>query len=112
MRTFACMLLVALWVLTPYSLLSKEAPKVLACNKEEPREVVDINHATAAEFETLPGIGPELARRIVAFREKHGPFRRVEDLLAIKGIGRKKWKAIRPYLKLSKAAGRTGFRSR
>ena len=75
--------------------------------------VIDINRASVEEFTKLPGVGPALARRIVAFREKHGPFRRVEDLLAIRGIGHKKWKAIRPHLaigefsnKKQKAEGR------
>lgn len=71
-----------------------------------PAEAIDINAASAEDFKTLPGIGPELARRIVTYREKHGPFRRVEDLLAIRGIGHKKWKAIRPYLRVSTRAGR------
>lgn len=68
-------------------------------------EPIDINRASVEEFTKLPGIGPALARRIVAFRERHGPFRRVEDLLAIRGIGRKKWKAIRAYLRVSDAPG-------
>lgn len=67
--------------------------------KAEPR-VLDINQASAKDFEGLPGIGPKLAGRIVAYREKHGPFRRVEDLLAVRGLGDGKWKAIRPYLRL------------
>jgi competence protein ComEA len=66
--------------------------------KGETISTIDINQASEVDFARLPGIGPELARRIVAFREKHGPFRRVEDLLAIKGIGHKKWRKIRPYL--------------
>ena len=71
-----------------------------------PSFVIDINQATAEDFQKLPGIGPELARRIVAFRKKHGPFRRVEDLLVVRGIGHKKWKAIRPYLKVSDDSGK------
>ena len=67
-------------------------------------EPVDINRAAAEDLAKLPGIGPELARRIVAFREKHGPFRRVEDLLAIRGVGHKKWRAIRPYLRIGNEA--------
>jgi competence protein ComEA len=62
--------------------------------------VIDINRAGAADFEKLPGIGPELAHRIVTYRKKHGPFRRIEDLLAIRGIGEKKWRAIRPYVRV------------
>jgi len=61
---------------------------------------VDINSATAKDFAKLPGLGPELAKRIVDFRSKHGPFRRVEDLLAIRGIGPKKWKTLRPHLRV------------
>jgi comEA protein len=71
---------------------------------EAPAMAVDINRATVEDFAELPGIGPKLARRIVAFREKHGPFRRVEDLLAIRGIGHKKWKKIRPYLRVGSEA--------
>ena len=66
----------------------------------KPPVVVDINNATANDLRKLPGIGPSLAKQIVAFREKHGPFRRVEDLMGIKGIGLKKWKEIRPFVKV------------
>jgi competence protein ComEA len=67
--------------------------------------VLVINQASAADFATLPGIGPKLAGQIVAYREKHGPFRRVEDLLVIRGIGPKKWKAIRAHLQVGTAPG-------
>lgn len=50
-------------------------------------EKININRASAEELEALPGIGPVLAARIVAYREEHGPFRSVEDLLRIPGIG-------------------------
>jgi competence protein ComEA len=71
---------------------------------EAPTAVVDINEASEEDFVKLPGIGSKLARRILTYRRKHGPFRRVEDLLAIRGIGTKKWKAIRPYLRIGNAA--------
>lgn len=61
---------------------------------------IDINKATADDLQKLPGIGPSLAKQIVAYREKNGPFRRVEDLMVIKGIGFKKWKQIRPYVRI------------
>ncbi|MGB9757785.1 MAG: ComEA family DNA-binding protein [Candidatus Bipolaricaulaceae bacterium] len=56
---------------------------------------LDLNRATAAELEKLPGIGPTLAARIVAWRETHGPFRTVEDLLAVPGIGPKTLENLR-----------------
>ena len=74
------------------------SPQPSASSESKPL-VLDINLATEEDFAKLPGVGPELARRIVAYREKHGPFRRVEDLLVIRGIGAKKWKAMRPYLR-------------
>jgi competence protein ComEA len=79
-----------------------------ASQSKQPVAIIDINHATAEDFATLPGIGPELARRIVGFREKHGPFRRVEDLMVIKGMGRKKWRAIRPYIRVADSLSGAG----
>jgi competence protein ComEA len=72
-------------------------------SRETKPAVLDINCATTADFEKLPGIGPELARRIVAYRKEHGAFRRVEDLLAIRGMGEKKWRTLRPYLRVGSA---------
>ncbi len=80
------------------------APPATAAQKrgpsKAPAEILDINQASAEDFAKLPGIGPKLAQRIVTFREKHGPFRRVEDLMAVRGVAVKKWKAIRPYVKV------------
>jgi competence ComEA-like helix-hairpin-helix protein len=56
--------------------------------------LVKINTATAAELEALPGIGPVIARRIVEGR----PYRSVEELDRIKGIGRKRLGEIRPLV--------------
>ncbi|WP_082599202.1 ComEA family DNA-binding protein [Yonghaparkia sp. Soil809] len=51
--------------------------------------LVDLNAADAATLETLPGVGPALAARIIAWREQNGPFRAVDELLAVSGIGEK-----------------------
>jgi len=56
---------------------------------------VDLNRATAAELEALPGVGPVLAARIAAYREANGPFEAVEDLLDVGGIGEAKLAAMR-----------------
>jgi competence protein ComEA len=56
---------------------------------------IDINRATATELEVLPGVGPVLAARIVAYRDLHGPFAAVEDLLDVGGIGEAKLAAMR-----------------
>jgi competence ComEA-like helix-hairpin-helix protein len=49
--------------------------------------VVELNHASAAELEALPGVGPSLAARIVEWRRRHGRFRSVDDLERVPGIG-------------------------
>lgn len=56
---------------------------------------VRLNLADAAELETLPGVGPVLAARIIAYREQNGPFTVVEDLLEVTGIGEAKLAALR-----------------
>lgn len=65
-----------------------------------PAVAIDINKASVNDLQKLPGIGPGLGKQIVAYREKNGPFKRVEDLMVIKGIGFKKWKEIRPYVRV------------
>jgi competence protein ComEA len=62
--------------------------------------LINLNTATAAELQRLPGIGPALAKRIVEFREKRHGFKRVEELLAIPGISEKKWQAIRDKVEI------------
>lgn len=59
---------------------------------------VDVNTASVDMLDDLPGIGPVLARRIVAHRERHGPFHRLEDLLQIDGIGPRLLDRIRPLI--------------
>ena len=64
---------------------------------------VDLNTADSAALETVPGIGKSLSQRIVAFREKNGPFQSVDDLLKVQGVGEKSIQKLRPYLTVSKA---------
>ena len=52
--------------------------------------IININTATALELETLPGIGPALAQRIVDYRTEHGDFQAPEELINVKGIGENK----------------------
>lgn len=59
---------------------------------------LDINLASAAELELLPGIGPRLAGRIVKARRERGPFERAEDLLSVSGIGPATLTRIKPFL--------------
>lgn len=59
---------------------------------------INLNTATAAQLEALPGIGPALAQRIVEYRQMHGRFQSVDELLEVRGIGPKRLENIRPYV--------------
>lgn len=61
---------------------------------------VDINQATVEELMRLPGIGPKMARRVVAHRDLWGGYETVDDLKAVKGIGDKTVERLRPYIKI------------
>ena len=74
---------------------------VAAQKKQPPAHPLDLNIANVKELQQVPGIGPKTAQAIVDFRHKSGPFRRVEDLLAIKGISQRKLDKMRPYLKVT-----------
>ena len=77
-------------------------PEESAPNSGQP---LDLNQASEAELQRLPGIGPARARAIVAFREEHAGFRSVAQLLRVKGFGRATLRRLRPMLVVQGADG-------
>lgn len=71
-----------------------------AAEKKTGQGKVSINQASTEQLMTLPGIGPAMAKRIVEHRSKNGPFKKVEDLMSVKGIGEKKFSKFRDRLTL------------
>lgn len=65
---------------------------------EDVERVININTASAAELEQLPGIGETMAKRIVETRTRLGRFRRIEDIQEVTGIGVKSFEVIKPYI--------------
>ena len=98
--TFAVVLSL-LWVTSPALSTSKS-------------KLLNVNTASSSELQALPGIGPKKADAIVTFRTANGPFRQVEDLVQVKGIGPKTLDKLRPLVtvgKLKKAKSHADVRA-
>lgn len=80
------------------------ADSVQLSPKENPAGIgivrVNINTAAQSELESLPGIGPAYARRIVEYRKENGAFTSIEELKKIKGIAQKRLDKLKPFVKL------------
>jgi len=69
--------------------------------------IVNLNAATQADLERVPGIGPVLAARIIAYRQRYGPFKTVYQLRLIKGVGQQTFDKIKPYVTVAPALAPT-----
>ena len=65
--------------------------------------VVNLNTAAASDFEGLPGIGAKTAARIIEYRQKNGPFKKIEELMNVPGIGEKNFLKLKPQLTVTPA---------
>jgi comEA protein len=79
-------------------------PKAPArAQRAQSTQIVNINTASASEFEALPGIGPKMAARIVEYRQKNGPFKKVEELMNVRGLGEKNFLKLKAQLTVGAA---------
>jgi competence protein ComEA len=67
--------------------------------------VVNLNTASASQLEALPGIGAKTAQRIVEYRQKNGSFKKVEELMNVKGVGEKTFLKLKPQLTVAAPKG-------
>ena len=65
--------------------------------------VVNLNTATVAQIASLPGIGEKAAERIIEYREKNGGFKKIEELMNVKGIGEKSFLKLKPLITVGDA---------
>src|SRR6266446_2838323 len=70
--------------------------------KKPPLKPININTANSEELQQVPGIGPVTAEKILQMRKSYGAFKSVDDLLSIKGLGKKRLEKMRKYLTVSK----------
>ncbi len=61
-------------------------------------EVINLNNATATQIASLPGIGLKTAELVVAYRQKNGPFKKIEEIMNVRGVGEKSFLRIKSRL--------------
>lgn len=67
-------------------------------------EVVNLNSATVAQIASLPGIGPKTADLVVQYRVKNGPFKKIEEIMNVRGVGEKSFLKIKDRLTVAAVA--------
>ena len=98
-RLNACALIVAACLAGAGAVEAQESkPRPAAPAAKAAAPIVNINTATAAELQRLPGIGAATAGRIVDYREKNGPFSKPEELMNVRGIGEKSFLKLKPLV--------------
>jgi len=93
----AIVLLVAIAVM-PTVRAGASREQTTAAPQAPPTSQVNLNTANAAELEKLPGVGPATAARIIEYRQKNGAFKKIEELMNVKGIGEKTFLKLKPLL--------------
>jgi competence protein ComEA len=88
------------------------APVIAAQDKAAPSNkattIVNLNTATQAQLESLPGVGAKTAARIIEYRQKSGGFKKIEELMNVKGIGEKAFLKLKPQITVTAKADTSG----
>jgi comEA protein len=87
---------------TPVMAQEKPAPQEKAAASSQ----VNLNTATQAQLETLPGVGEATAKRIIEYRDKNGGIKKIEELMNVRGIGEKSFLKLKPLIVVSAPAGK------
>ena len=93
----------SLLVAVPSVAASAQGKPAAAAPKPAPTAPVNINTASATDFEALPGVGAKTAARIVEYRRKNGPFKKVEELMNVRGLGEKNFLKLKSQLTVGTA---------
>jgi competence protein ComEA len=85
------------------SIVVAQAKPTTAAAKPATGTIININTAAVSDLEGLPGIGAKTAARIVEYRQKNGPFKKVEELMNVRGVGEKSFLKLKAQLTVAAA---------
>ena len=105
MNRSTLVLVAALACIISSSLAAQRAGKPPVTATEASTGPINLNSATAAQIAVLPGIGPKTADLVVQYRQKNGPFKKIEEIMNVKGIGEKSFLRIKDCLTVGDAKG-------
>ena len=100
-RTLTVMLLALILGAGVASAQNSSAPPPSSTPAAATQAPVNLNTATLAQLQTLPGVGRVMAERIIEYREQNGGFKRIEDLMNVRGIGEKNFLTLKPLIVVS-----------
>ncbi len=105
-RTLVVTACVALFVLIAAAPLAAAQTAPQSAQPAQPAaSLVNLNSATQAELEKLPGVGPAMAKQIIDYRQKNGGFKKIEELMNVKGIGEKSFLKLKALITIAPAKG-------
>ena len=114
MRALFILLAIVAMAAIPTAAAAQQAPAgkpraaAKAANAAGATAIVNLNTATQVQLESLPGVGAKAAERILAYRQKNGQFKKIEDLMNVKGFGEKSFLKLKPRLTVSDKATPSG----
>ena len=97
MRSLAVVLM-ALALTVPAGAAQDSTKRPPAAERAAMASPINLNTATVAQLESLPGIGARIAERIVEYRQKNGSFKKVEELMNVQGVGEKSFLKLKPLI--------------
>jgi competence protein ComEA len=102
---FAFVIFVATLISGPSTSWAQAAKSGSAKARATAANPVNLNSASAAQLQTLPGVGASAAQRIVEYRQKNGNFKKIEELMNVKGIGEKSFLKLKPLITVGAEKG-------